>query len=108
MLHPIKLHVMIYTTDKSKGNLHLNVLLEVMAKISIKCIVAREKGQERPAKDVVMELLRLEEKMIEAFGNLFDSREVSSKALEVLFKVIMAKSDDIYQVTTLLSHRNLI
>lgn len=108
MLDPIKLYIMIYTTDKSKRNLHLNTLLEIMAEISITCIVAAEKSEERPAKDVTMQLLKLKEKMVEAFDNLFDSKEVTDKAMKILFRVIMKISDDIHQVTTLLNFRNSI
>ena len=99
---------MIYTTDKSKKNLHLNALLEIMAEISITCIVATEKSKERPAKDVTIQLLKLKKKMIEAFDNLFDSKEVTDKAMKILFRVIMKISDDIHQVTTLLNFRNSI
>lgn len=99
---------MVYTTDRSKKNLHLNALLEVMAEISITCIVATEKSKGQPAKGVAMKLLKLKEKMIEAFDNLFDSKEVTSKTMKVLFKVVMKVSDDIHQVTTLLNFRNLI
>lgn len=99
---------MVYTTDKSKKNLHLNALLEIMAEISITCIVATEKSEERPAKEVVMKLLMLKAKMIVAFDNLFDSMDVTNKAMRVLFKVVMRISDDIHQVTTLLNFRNSI
>lgn len=99
---------MIYTTDRSKKNLHLNALLEIMAEISITCIVATEKYEERPTEDVTMKLLMLKDKMIEAFDNLFDSKEVTSKAMKVLFKVVMRISDDIHQVTTLLNFRDSI
>ena len=99
---------MIYQTNKSKKNLHLNALLEVMAEISINCIMIKGRDQKRPAKDGVIELLKLKERMIEAFDNLFDSKEVSENAIRILFRVVMSKSDDIHQVTTLLSFRNSI
>lgn len=99
---------MVYTTNRSKKNLHLNALLEIMAEISITCIVATEKSEERQAKEVVMKLLMLKAKMIVAFDNLFDSMEVTNKSMRVLFKVVMRISDDIHQVTTLLNFRNSI
>ena len=107
-MDPIKQHIMIYTTDKSKKNLHLNALLEVMAEISFLCILVKEGDQRGPAKEVSMKLLRLKDKMIEAFDNLFDSKEVTDKTMKVLFGVVMKISDDIHQVTTLLNFRNSI
>lgn len=93
---------MIYTTDKTKKNLHLNVLLEVMAEISITCLVAKENPSSNPAKEVSAKLLQLKSKMIEAFDNLFDSKEVTDETMRILFKSVMSISDDIFQVTTLL------
>lgn len=93
---------MIYTTDKTKKNLHLNTLLEVMAEISITCLLAKESPGENPAKEVSAKLLLLKSKMIEAFDNLLDSKEVTDDAMKILFKSIMSISDDIFQVTTLL------
>ena len=99
---------MIYTTDKSRKKIHLDALLEIMAETSITCIVAMEKGEGRSSKEVTIKLLKLREKMIEAFDNLFDSKEVTSKAMKLLFRVVMRISDDIHQVTTLLNFRKSV
>lgn len=93
---------MTYLTSKSKKNLHLNTLLEIMGEISITCLVAKEKPSAKPAKEVSAKLLLLKAKMIEAFDNLYDSKEVTDETMRILFKSIMSISDDIFQVTTLL------
>lgn len=93
---------MIYTTNKSKKNLHLNTLLEVLSEISIACLIAKENPGSKPAKEVAAKLLSLKAKMIEAFDNLYDSKEVTDETMRILFKSVMSVSDDIFQVTTLL------
>lgn len=99
---------MIYVTDKSRNNLHLNTLLEIMAEISIKCILVKERKQTSPAKETTRHLLLLKGKMVEAFDNLFDSREISDNSIRILFRVVMTKSDDIQEVITLLNFRDSI
>lgn len=93
---------MVYTTDKSRKNLHLNTLLEIMSEISITCLIAKENPSSKPAKEVAAKLLALKSKMIEAFDNLFDSKEVTNETMRILFKSVMSVSDDIFQVTALL------
>lgn len=73
-----------------------------MGEISKTCLVAKEKPSAIPAKEVSAKLLLLKAKMIEAFDNLFDSKDVTNETMRILFKSVMRISDDIFQVTTLL------
>ena len=93
---------MVYTTNKSRKNLHLNTLLEILSEISITCLIAKENPSSKPAKEVAVKLLSLKSKMIEAFDNLYDSKEVTDETMRILFKSVMSISDEIFQVTTLL------
>lgn len=99
---------MIYTTDKTKKNLHLNTLLVIMAEISITCLIAKRNPSGNPAKEVSAKLLQLKSKMIEAFDNLYDSNEVSDETMRILFKSVISISDDIHQVVVLLTFRDSI
>lgn len=73
-----------------------------MAEISITCLVAKEDPSANSAKEVSAKLLQLKNKMIEAFDNLYDSKEVTDETMRILFKSVMSVADDIFQVTTLL------